>query len=699
MSDTAAAFSRAVGFLRRHRGLILPAAAAAMVFVILVPLPTALMDVLLVANIALSAVILLTAIYVRSPLEFSVFPSVLLGATLLRLMLNVAITRLVLTAGAGGRSVEEAQLAAGRVVWGFSEFVTIGSWEVGVILFAIIVIIQFVVVTKGAARISEVAARFVLDAMPGKQMAIDADLNAKLITEAQARQRRERISREADFYGAMDGASKFLRGDAVAAIIILLVNVLGGFYVGLVEYSWTWSQTLALFTRLTVGDGLVTQVPAFIVSVAAALIVSRGAARTNLGEEVISQLTSRPVVLIITAVFLIALMLTSLPKMPLLMLGVGCAGLGIVLSRRRQAPARAAEMKEPKADSPGVQDVEGLLAVDPMRIEIGYALVRMVDPSEGGDLLERISSLRREVATEMGLVVPPIRIRDNMHLDAHAYVILIRGAKAAAGKLHPEQLLAVAGEGAAGKLVGREAVEPAFNTPAVWIAPPQKAQAEMMNYTVVEPAGVLMTHLAQVIRQRAADLLSRRQASRLLENLRPRAATLVDEVTRKMSTGKIQRVLQNLLREGVPIRDLETILEALGEADQQKDDVESLTEQVRLALGRNLCQQYCAEDGKLWCVCLEASLEDAITTHLQRTERGTAMTIPPDLTRRINHALTSALVELRRRGRRPVVLCTPQVRSPLRQLIAVTQPDAAVLGYNEIESVEVETVASVGLDK
>ena len=693
MNETGGYLERAARFIARHRGLILPAAAAAMIFVILIPLPPVLMDLLLSANIALAAIILLTTIHVRSPLEFSVFPSLLLGVTLFRLVLNVATTRLILTAGSDGRGLGEAQLAAGQVIWAFSEIVTYGSLTVGVILFTILVVIQFVVITKGAARISEVAARFVLDAMPGKQMAIDADLNASLITDDEARRRRRRIAQEADFYGAMDGASKFLRGDAVAAVLITLVNILGGLYVGVVQYGWDASRTVELFTRLTIGDGLVAQVPAFIVSISAALIVSRSTARSNLGEEVISQLTARPVVLGITAVFLVALTLTSLPKLPLLLLGVGCSGLAYLLSRRRAATRGRAAGEPAAADD----DIDTLLQVDPMRIEIGFALVPLADPQGPGDLVERIGALRRQLAVELGLVVPPVRVRDNMRIGAHEYRISIRGVKVASGRLYPLRRLAVADDTVKGKLMGLETTDPAFGTPAVWIDNDQRGAAEAMGYAVVEPAGVLMTHLGETIRRHAGELLSRGQVARMLEKLRPRAGDLLEEVTKKLTPGHIHKVLAGLVSEGVPIRDLETILESLGEADGA-DDVETLTERVRAALGRGLSQQFCAADGRLWCVSLAETLEKTLCGHITQTETGPLITVPPRTARQVTDAVRNALGPLRRQGHRPVVLCTPAVRATLKRLIAPAMPDVAVLGYNEIDSVEVQSIRTVGTE-
>ncbi|MFB3890491.1 MAG: flagellar biosynthesis protein FlhA [Phycisphaerae bacterium] len=694
MADLQGTFRTAAGFIGRNRGLILPAMAAAMVFVILVPLPPLLLDVLLAANIALSAVILLTAIYIRRTLEFSVFPAVLLCATLLRLTLNIATTRLILTAGAEGRGVEEAQYAAGNVVWAFSYFVTANSLAVGVILFVVIAIIQFVVITKGTARVSEVHARFVLDAMPGKQMAIDADLNAGLIDEQQARQRRTGLDQEADFYGAMDGACKFIRGDAVAAVLITAVCILGGLYVGQVQYHWNWPQTVDLFTRLTIGEGLVMQVPAFIVSIAAALIVTRGAAQKDLGEEVVGQLTAKPVALVITAVFLGLLALTRLPKLPLAMAGIGCAALAWLLMRER----RGAETEPPADAKPATdkaQNFEELLAVDPMRIELGYALVKLVDASQGGDLAERITNLRRQLAGEMGLLVPPIRVKDEMRIESHLYVIRIRGERVADGRLYPSQVLAIRGEGSssAGKLVGRTAIDSASGREALWISPSQAPEAQMMDWSVFTAADALIRHLGEVIRAHAADLLTRQQVSQMLDAVKQHSGTLVAEVTEKLRVGQIQKVLQNLLRERVPIRDLEAILEALGEAAPLTSDTDQLTEHVRSALARTLSRQFCGADGKLRCICLEGELEETIASYASGGR--TSLAVPPELASRLADAVADAIGELKRRGGKPVVLCAPQVRPALRKLLAPAMPDASVLSYSEIESVEVESQATV----
>jgi len=703
MTEFPAAFKGVGGFISRHRGLILPVGAAALIFVILVPIPPVLIDIFLAMNLALAAVILLTTIHVRSPLEFNVFPSLLLGATLLRLVLNVATTRLILTAGADGAGPDQAAQAAGGVIYAFSSFVTSGSLAVGVILFTILVVIQFVVVTKGAARISEVAARFVLDAMPGKQMAIDSDLKAGLIEKEEARSRRQEISNRADFYGAMDGASKFIRGDALAAMIITLVNVLGGFYVGMIQYGWPAEQAVDVFTRLTIGDGLVTQIPAFLISISAALLVSRNTARTNLGEEVVAQLTARPVVLGITAVFLAALTLTALPKAPLVILGLGCAGLAWVLSRKDRVDR---ELESPQAYSQPARTAKSsemaiadLVAIDPLRIEIGYALVRLLDDSSQNYLLGRISELRREIGLELGLLVPPVIVRDNMSLGSHDYSMIVRGVAAAGGRLYPAQLLAVADGKVSGKLVGRETVEPVSGRGAVWVTEPQQDKARQMGYTVVSPTDVLMKHLAGVIGDNAPKLLSRRQVTEMLQAVADRDRGLVDEVTDKLPGYVIHKVLSGLLAERVSIRDLESILESLCDRAATTSCPELLCEYVRGDLGMSLSRQYCAQDGKLWCVSLAAHTENALHEHVTSGPDGVAMTAGPELAARISNAVSNALGRLRKTGRRPVVLCGPDVRRSLKQILRTSDPDAAVLGYNEIESVEVQSLEHVGIDQ
>ncbi len=688
--------------IHRNRGMVLPVAAIMLLMVILVPLPPSVLDFLLIINITLSAIVLVTTIFVQSPLEFSVFPSLLLGITLFRLVLNAATTRLILTAADRAPTPDQAMTAAGHVVSAFSQFVTGGSLAVGIIIFIIIVVIQFVVITKGATRIAEVAARFTLDAMPGKQMAIDADLNSGMISEPEARKRRDAIAQEADFYGAMDGASKFVRGDAVAAIVITFVNVLGGLYVGMVEHGWPAMKCLGLFTRLTIGDGLVSQVPAFIVSLGAGLIVTRTSSRANLGDEMMSQVLAKPQALIVAAGFLFLMAITDLPKLPLLVTGTCCASLAWVLTRNQKEAVRVAEKgKLEAAGKKEPEKVEKLLDVDTMELEVGYGLVRLVDVQKGGDLLDRISMIRRQIATDLGIIVPPIRIRDNMQLQANDYVVKIRGQAVGKGVTYPEQMLAMDNGATSGPIPNAfETTEPAFGLPAYWITESQRPQAELLNYTVVEATSVLATHLTEVIKSHAAELLTRQEVKNLIDNLKARVPALVEEVIPTLvKPGELQKVLQNLLRERIPVRDLETIIETLGDWSARTKDLDVLTEYCRNALSRAICKQYVDDQDRLWVVTLDPALEDFINGHIERSEHGATNRIPPQTAQQLVARVAGRVSEITQTGRTAVVLCSPQIRLALRRMLEPSLPTVAVLSYNEIVAgVAVEAVALVGMN-
>jgi flagellar biosynthesis protein FlhA len=687
--------------VHKNRGMIFPFVFIGLLSVILVPLPTQILDLLLICNITLSVIVLVTTLYVQSPLEFAVFPSFLLAVTMFRLVLNVATTRLILTTDAADPAA--AMSGAGHVVETFAEFVTRGSLAVGIIIFIIIFIIQFIVITKGSGRISEVAARFTLDAMPGKQMAIDADLNAGIITEPQARERRDAIAREADFYGAMDGASKFVRGDAIAGIIITFVNVLGGLYVGMVEHGWGIFDCMKLYTKLTIGDGLVSQIPAFILSLGAGLIVTRSSSRNNLGEEILGQLFAKPRALFIAASFLFLMMFTGLPKMPLTILGSCCGGLAFVLSRteKRIAGAAVAKEREKAAVKKEPEKVEKLLDVDTMELEVGYGLVRVVDASKGGDLLDRISMIRRQIATEMGIIVPPVRIRDNMQLGASAYIIKIKGQAVAHGEIYPDQFMAMDNGATSGPMPGgTRTTEPAFGLPAYWITESERATAEMLNYTIVEATAVLATHVTEVVKSHAAELLTRQEVKNLLDNLKVRVPALIEEVVPTLvKPGEVQKVMQNLLRERVPVRDLETILETLGDFSTRTKDLDVLTEYTRNALSRTICKQYVDDRDRLWCLTLEPALEDMINGHLDRGDRGTTNTMSAQTTQQLVKQISNKVGELTQTGRNAVLLCSPQIRSAVRRMIEGALPQVAVLAYNEIVSdVSVEAVGLVGMN-
>lgn len=681
--------------------MFLPVALIALLLVILVPLPTAVLDFLLIVNITISVVVLVTTIYVKSPLEFAVFPSLLLATTLFRLVLNVATTRLILTAGDRASSAQTAMHAAGEVVLSFASFVTGGSLAVGIIIFLIIFIIQFVVITKGGGRISEVAARFTLDAMPGKQMAIDADLNAGVINEAEARKRREDVARQADFYGAMDGASKFVRGDAIAAVIITLVNILGGIYVGMIEKGWEIVPTLKLFTILTIGDGLVSQVPAFITSLAAGLIVTRASDKKDLGEEMAGQLFASPNALIVASGFLLFLTVTGLPPIPLVLMAGVCGYTAYSLTRKSKAEAAAAVKAErEKLVKKEPEKAEKLLELDTMELEVGYGLIRLVDAKRGGDLLDRISLIRRQIAVDLGIIVPPIRIRDNMGLGPNDYAVKIKGQIVAKGVTYPDQFLAMDNGAVTGPIPGGTlTVEPAFGLQAYWITEPQKHQAEVMNYTVVEAPAVLVTHLTEVIKSHAHELLTRQEVKNLVENLKQRLPALVEEVIpTQVKPGELQKVLQNLLRERVPIRDLETIVETCGDCAMRTKDLDVMTEYVRNALGRAICKQYVDDSDKLWCITLDPTMEDLVNQHLDRSERGTTNTMPPKTAQQVVGRINDRLQELFNVGKPGVVLCSPAVRSAVRRMIETALPQVAVLAYNEIpQGVSVEAVAMAGI--
>jgi flagellar biosynthesis protein FlhA len=694
--------------MHKHRGLVVPAGFIAMIMVLLVPLPTSVLDILLVSNLAMATIVLVSVMFVTSPLDLSIFPSLLLGTTLFRLVLNVASTRLILTAGDRSTDAETAAFAAGNVIHAFSTFVTGGGtgaqqqMVVGIIIFIILIIIQFVVITKGATRISEVAARFTLDAMPGKQMAIDADLNAGIIKEDEAKKRRSDIAREAEFYGAMDGASKFVRGDAVAGILIVFINVIGGVAIGKLQYGWGLLECAKTFTKLTIGDGIVSQVPALIISLAAGLLVTRSSSKENLGEEFIQQLTGRAVSLAVVAGFLVLMSFTGLPLIPLWVLAICLGSIAWVMTKQEKAAVAETAKKDKAAAATAAkkpEKIEALLPVDPMELEVGYQLVQLVDTTKGGDLLERISLIRRQIAIEFGVVVPPIRIRDNMQLEPNTYVIKLRGNPLATGSVYPGQYLAMDSGAASGRLGGVETKEPAFGLPAWWIQEGQRSQAEMMNYTVVEASGVLATHITEVVKTHSSELVTREEVTALIKQLKEKAPSLVEEVIpSQIKPGELQKVLQNLLRERVPIRDLETVLEVLGEWAGKTKDLDVLTEAVRHGLARTICGQHRDEKNVIHCVTLDPALEDTINSYVERNDRGSFLTLPPQIARQVTEAVASNISKLMQQGFGGVVLCSPQVRAFVRKLVEPSLPAVAVLSYNEIvKGINVESVGIVGV--
>ena len=640
MSSATVLRPAAPGPWARITDLILPIGMVASILVILVPVPAALMDLLLASNITIAVIMLLTTLYVRTPLEFNIFPSLLLATTLFRLVLNVATTRLILT-----RAVTAKLMAAGGVVRTFGEFVTGGATGtdkivVGLVIFSIIVLIQFVVITKGATRISEVAARFTLDGMPGKQMAIDADLNAGVIDDREAQRRRQEIAQQADFFGAMDGASKFVRGDAIAGIVIILINIIGGLWIGIVEAGMSPGEAASLFTTLTIGDGLVTQVPAFLISLAAGLLVTRSNQETNLPNEFLRQLFSRPQALAVAAGFLGILVFTSLPRIPLLMIGAACVGLAVTLFRR-EAKARAAQTtKRVEAAKQAQHRVEDYLAIDPMELELGVGLIRWADPKRGGDLLDRIQRVRQNVASEIGVILPKVRVRDNMRLESNQYRIKIADIVVAAGSI---------------------------------------------DENVADPTAAIAAHLTETVRQHADELLTRDAVKHLIDELRQTSPAAVDElIPGLMKLGEVQQVLRLLLREQVPIRQLGPILETLGDyATRAKDEI-WLAECVRQRLARTICTRYRDQDGRLYVVTLDPALEEQIRAGFQHDEGGLRIHLSPQAVEEVCGLLEAELEKLVAMGRPPIVLVSPDIRPALKQMTAAHIPQLVVLSYNEI---------------
>jgi len=649
--------------------------------IMVIPLPTPLLDLLLSLNITLGIIILLVSMYIQQPLEFSAFPSVLLVTTLFRLSLNIASTRIILLRGNEGAD------AAGRVIESFGSFVVGGNYVVGLVVFLILVLVNFVVITKGATRIAEVAARFTLDAMPGKQMSIDADLNAGLIDETEARSRRLRISREADFYGSMDGASKFVRGDAIAGIIITIINIVGGLLIGIMQQDLTMAEAAQTYTLLTIGDGLVSQVPALIISTAAGIVVSRAASDANLGQDLARQLFLSPRAVGVSAsiVFFFGL-IPGLPQVPFLVLASIMGGIAYLGAResKKSEKAEAKAVKElPEEGVP--EQVESLLPLDIMELEVGYGLIPLVDVQQDGSLLEKIKSIRRQFALEMGFIVPPLHIRDNLQLGPNEYSLLIKGNQITSGELEPDQHLAMKAGEISEEIEGINTKEPAFGLPAKWIRPSERERAQMAGYTVVEPATVLATHLTEVIRKHAHELMGRQETQKLLDNLAETHPKVVEElVPNILSVGQVQKVLQNLLRENVSIRDLLTILETLADYGPSISNTDVLTEYVRQGLARSITKQYQLEDRSLPLMTVDKTIEDIIVSSIHRTDQETYLSLDPSIAQKIITEFSRSNETFGRMNVQPVVLCSPVVRPHLKRLTERFFPNLAVLSHNEI---------------
>ncbi|MGD9648900.1 MAG: flagellar biosynthesis protein FlhA [Pirellulales bacterium] len=670
--------------------LLLPVAVIASILVILVPLPSALMDLLLAANISISVITLLTVIYVLSPLEFSVFPTLLLTLTLGRLVLNIATTRLILT-----RAASDGLDAAGHVVRSFGTFVAGDDLVVGLVMFGIILVIQFVVITKGSTRVSEVAARFALDSLPGRQMAVDADLNAGLIDQHQAQARRGEISRQADFYGAMDGASKFIRGDAVAGLIITAINIVGGFCIGTFEQGLALGDASSLYTKLTIGDGLVSQVPALLVSLAAGLLVTRSSHQTDLPREFVRQLLYRPQALAVTGVFLSLLVFTELPRLPLTGIAVSCFGLAYLLTRR--APAADNQCADPQlAGRDSSDEVDGQLAVVPLEIELGVGLIRLADPNRGGDLLDRIARVRQSLAAELGIVLPKIRIRDNLRLEHNQYRIKLAEVPLAEGTLLPGRILAIETPESSARLEGLPTTEPAGGRPAVWIDAAERERAAAAGYLVVEAAGALAAHLQRIVDEHADELLTRDATKHLVAKLKETSPAVVEElIPAQLKLGEVQQVLQRLLREHVPIRQLATILEALGDRAGQTKDPGELTEFVRGRLARVISTRFRDRQGRLCGLVLDPALEDRLRGDGEQGA-ATRVRLSPRACEQIRTAIGHELERFAAMGRPPIVLASSDVRAVLRQILAARWPGFAVLSFDEVTAdTQLEVLATI----
>ncbi len=670
---------------------------------IIIPLPTPLLDMMFILNIALSLIILLMTMYIKTALEFSVFPSILLIATLFRLALNISSTRQILTNKGN----------AGKVIETFGTFVLQGNVVVGFIVFLIIVLVNFMVITKGSERVSEVAARFKLDAMPGKQMAIDADLNSGLITEEQARQRRDDVQREAEFYGSMDGASKFVKGDAVMSIVITFINLIGGMIIGMVQNSISFQEALSTYTIASVGDGLVSQIPALMISTATGMIVTRAASKSTLGEDVTRQFLAQPIVFILAGLTLVGLcFIPSMPIPQMLLVAAFLIAFGNRLIKKQKktdgekrqtakgkSVAAAGQPENETEYYKNIDNIYKLLPLDAVEMDFGYSLIPLVDERSGSSFIDRLVMFRKQFATEMGMVVPPIRLRDGGMLNPDQYVIKIKGEEVARGEILMDYYLALDPGNLTGEIDGIDTVEPAYGIPSKWITPDKKDMAEMYGYTVIDPLSVVITHLSETIRKHAYELLSRQDVNQILDNMKKYNATLVNDVVPNVITqANLQKVLCNLLREGVPIRDMDTILETISNFASSVHDPELLTEYVRQALRRTITRQW-SEGGQIKVITLDSTVEKTIINSISKNEHGTYLALDPQTTQKIITELTKCIKNVKDIVTTPVILTSPIVRLYFSKLMQQFYPKAVVLSFNELENnVQIQAVANVTLD-
>ncbi len=667
----------------------------AVVAMLIIPIPTFLLDFLLSISIMLGILTLLVVMFVPRSFDFSVFPSLLLVTTVFRLALNVSSTRLILLQGAGFE---------GKIIRTFGEFVVGGNYVVGVLIFIILTAVQFIVITKGATRTAEVAARFTLDAMPGKQMSIDSDLSNGVITEEEARKRRGEIRKEADFYGAMDGASKFVQGDVKVGIVIIIINIIGGFIIGMVMRGEPFEVALRTYTLLSIGDGLVAQIPSLLITTATGIIVTRAVSDENLGDDLANQLGQQPRALMITAGALgLSALIPGFPKLSVLMLAAGLGALGYVLNQTREERSEKARVEEKQAalKEHKPESVISLIQVDPLEVEIGYSLIPLVDPEQGGTLLDRITNIRRRSALEMGLIVPPIRIRDNMELESNSYSILIKGVEVGAGVLQVGRLMAMDSGEVVEKIEGAEFTEPVFGLKAIWIDPEVRGTAEQRGYTVVDCPTIIATHLTEIIKRHADEILGRQEVQQLVDNIKNDYPAVINELIseRKMSLGDIQKVLQNLLRERVSIRNMVTILETLASYAEFSKDTGLLTEYVRVALSRQICKEYADRTNTMSVITVDPEIENVLRSSIHDDPvEGRVLGLDPDTHAGIVKSFTDSYVKARNAGYTPVFLVSPHIRSVTFSLLQREVPDPIVLSYNEIvPSVKVNVISSAAL--
>ncbi|ACD22203.1 MULTISPECIES: flagellar biosynthesis protein FlhA [Clostridium] len=665
--------------VKNNLDVLVAAGVICIVLMMIIPLPKTLLDVLLAFNITLSVVIIIITMFTTNVLQLSVFPTLLLITTLFRLGLNISSTRLILSEG-----------DAGKIIQAFGDFVIGGNYVVGIIIFLIIIIIQFMVITAGAGRVSEVSARFTLDAMPGKQMSIDADLNSGLIDETMAKQRRQDLQSEADFYGSMDGASKFVKGDAIAGIIITVINIIAGIIIGVMQKDLSIGDAALKYVQLTVGDGLVSQVPALLISTASGILVTRSGNAENFGKSLSRQLTGFPIATSIAsaAMFFLALV-PNMPKVPFLIAAASMAVLSYMLYKEETKQLEQEFVSEEEeiieAERKEPENVMNLISVEPMEVEIGYGLIPLADESSGGDLLQRIASVRRQCAIEMGIVVQPIRIRDNLQLKTNEYVIKIRGTTVASSELMPSMLLCMDPTGDGLEIPGIKTLEPTFKLPAVWINKDQREEAEIKGFTVVDPTTVMVTHLTETIKSHSYELLGRQEVKLIVDNLRDKYSAVVEELIPDLMTiGELQKVLQSLLREKVPIKDMVTIMESLADNSRNTRDIEVLTEYVRFSLSRTICNQLINEERSITVVTLDPNVEEMIGSNIQKTMQGSFPTVDPDTTTRLLGGIKNILETTYFNNNQPVILVSPNIRAVFKKLIEMVFPHIMVISLNEV---------------